>query len=241
MKCNYPFGTFPEWVLNAKVSDRAFRLWCHLDRLRRGAESIEVKLQEIADWLGCSSRSIERSIGELKTVSALVVEPNVDGRGQRESTYFLWPWGGDTGDGASYGTGDGAAAPSVTDPGTTPVTDPSSLSERKRPARSQANGAPRKGIHPEGKKILDAFYESRKQSGEPPPVPRSWPEATRIIGEFLELGHAPTRILEALETAPAITANCLSFTLNNPRKSAPADDRPSTWGVDLATEEEVWE
>jgi hypothetical protein len=30
------------------------------------------------------------------------------------------------------------------------------------PARSQANGAPRMAMHPQGKQILDEFYESRK-------------------------------------------------------------------------------
>ena len=89
------------------------------------------------------------------------------------------------------------------------------------PACSQANGAARKGVHPEGTKILDAFYESRKQSGQPLPVPRNWAEATRIIGKFIEAGYASTRILEALEIAPAIATNCMNIALDRLAKSDP--------------------
>jgi hypothetical protein len=137
MKCNHPFGTFPEWMLDAEVSDRAFRLFGQLDRHRRGAKSIEVKQQEISDWLGCSLKSVERALHELRAIGAIDVVPNVDGlRGQRESTYFLWPWGGDTGDGASYVSSDGAGTPSVTDPGTTPVTSLARASRSRSPLQA---------------------------------------------------------------------------------------------------------
>ena len=110
------------------------------------------------------------------------------------------------------------------------------------PARSQANGAPkqRKEMHSGGKQILDEFYESRKKSGQPLVV-KNWPEATRTIGRFLDEGVAPTRIRGALEIAPNISIGCLNIALDKLAKSTPADDRPSTWGVELATEEEVWE
>jgi hypothetical protein len=218
MKRNYPFGTFPEWVLDAEVSDRAFRVWCCLDRYRRGADSIEVKQQEIADRLHCSLSSVERAIRELRAIHAIDVVSNVDGlRGQRESTYFLWPCGDVSCDGAVTSPVTDPATSPVTDSATSPVTDPSSLLESKRdreksPARSQANGAPLKGIHPVGERLLREAHDSRPRPR--PLIPNgSWPTLTRTIGALIDEGHDPARIREALMTVPTYSTGTLNIAL----------------------------
>ena len=90
------------------------------------------------------------------------------------------------------------------------------------PARSQANGASRKKMHQKGKQILDEFYESRKGT-QNPVVVANWPQASRIIGQYIDEGVEPTRIRAALEIAPAIATNCINIALAKLAKSDPTN------------------
>ena len=80
------------------------------------------------------------------------------------------------------------------------------------PARSQANGASRKKMHQKGKQILDEFYESRKGT-QNPVVVANWPQASRIIGQYIDEGVEPARIRAALEIAMNISTGCLNIAL----------------------------
>lgn len=61
-------------------------------------------------------------------------------------------------------------------------------------------------------------------TGTPSPVVvKNWPEASRIIGRFLDEGVAPARVREALEIAPNVSNGCINVALANLAKSDPVN------------------
>jgi hypothetical protein len=213
VKRREPFAMVPEWILDAEISDRAKVLFAILDRYIRGnPDGCRLKRSEIARRMRCSEDTVDRALAELDAIAAVRVQANTGAHGRKPSTYRLWPFVSEVRADAESGIRlDAASQESAT------TRSPSSLLERKRPAHSQANGAPWKGTHPEGEKILREFYESR----QPRPVIKNWPQATRMVGRYLDEGYPPARIRAALVDAPNVSIGCINVALDKLAKSGP--------------------
>lgn len=69
------FGIVPLWVTEAKLSDRAVRLYALLSGLRDyGTDMATVGRKALAKKLNCSDDSLDRAKSELEKVGALTVE-----------------------------------------------------------------------------------------------------------------------------------------------------------------------
>lgn len=86
-----PFGVVPAWVMDAEISDRAVRLYALLARLASSPEEAAMPggKQEIAERLRCAKSSVEKALGELRTLGAVSVEVRMDGRVRLPNGYVV--------------------------------------------------------------------------------------------------------------------------------------------------------
>lgn len=84
-----PFALVPEWVVDASISDRAFRLYATLARYADQKGLAWPRRSVLADRLGTSVKSIDRAMGELEALGAVVIEARFDDGGQRSNLYHV--------------------------------------------------------------------------------------------------------------------------------------------------------
>jgi hypothetical protein len=76
LKRQHRFTVTPEHlILDPRVSDRAFRLWCRLDRFAGDREVAFPTNETLAVWLDCDPSSVARARKELVDAGWLLVEP----------------------------------------------------------------------------------------------------------------------------------------------------------------------
>lgn len=117
-----PFAMVPEWLLMADVSDRAVRLFAVLDRHAGKEGTAYPGRARLAQLLGCSPGSVDRSVRELADAGAVTTVARFRDDGSRTSNdYWLWPSSPpvetplSTGDeGGLFTGGEGASPPVVT-------------------------------------------------------------------------------------------------------------------------------
>lgn len=80
-----PFSIVPAWVLDSDLSDGAVRLYAVLLRYADGDDQAWPSRTTLAARLRCSVDTIDRRIGELRTLGALTTEARYDGEGGRRS------------------------------------------------------------------------------------------------------------------------------------------------------------
>lgn len=79
-----PYAVTPAWLLEADISDRAFRLYCYLAlRVNRDKGYAWPTRKRIADALRCSPKSVDRAVQELIEIGAIEVR-------KRRSEYGDW-------------------------------------------------------------------------------------------------------------------------------------------------------
>ena len=80
LRREYRFTTLPEHLIRDKrVSDRAVRLWCILDRYAGGDGEAFPLRATLADDLSCSVATVDRAINELVQRGWLAKERRGDG------------------------------------------------------------------------------------------------------------------------------------------------------------------
>lgn len=83
---SHRFSMTPEHLtLDPRISDRAHRMWCRIDRLGEGAKTVPSVREELSIELDCSLSSVDRAIAELVSAGWLRVERQPGG----ESLYTL--------------------------------------------------------------------------------------------------------------------------------------------------------
>jgi len=87
-----PYGTIPEWVLDADISDRAVRLWVVLDRYAGQNDRAYPGRRATAERMRCSVDSVDRAMAELVAIDAVIVHAEYrNDRSQTTNSYYLWP------------------------------------------------------------------------------------------------------------------------------------------------------
>lgn len=83
-----PFAIVPEWMIDADVSDRAFRLYSILSRYADGDGFCWPSRRTLADRLRCSVDTLDRTVRELVDGGMLTVAARVDDAGDRASNGY---------------------------------------------------------------------------------------------------------------------------------------------------------
>ena len=84
---NY-FSMIPEWVLDAKISATAVRLYCVLQRYANSDGLCHPSRRTLAERCGCSTATIDRAVDELVDIRALVVSHRRTERGDQTSNLY---------------------------------------------------------------------------------------------------------------------------------------------------------
>jgi hypothetical protein len=84
------FSIIPDWVLDAKISDRAVRIYGILARYADNETLVAFpKRETIASRAGCHVKSVDRAMQELVQIGAITKEHRKTGNGYQSNLYTL--------------------------------------------------------------------------------------------------------------------------------------------------------
>lgn len=89
LRTDVEFAIVPEWILAAKVSDRAVRLYAVLSRYADREGAAHPARRTLAGDVGCSVDSVDRAIAELRLLQALEVTQRTDDAGDPTSNEYV--------------------------------------------------------------------------------------------------------------------------------------------------------
>lgn len=87
-----PHARVPEWLLDADISDRAFRLYALLSRYANGDGRAWPGKKLLADRLGCAKSTLEAALAELAEAGAVAVLPRFRDDGSQAQNDYLLHW-----------------------------------------------------------------------------------------------------------------------------------------------------
>jgi hypothetical protein len=83
------FAIVPEWVLYSALSDKAVRLYAVLNRYANREGKANPSRRTLAERLGSSLRTVDRTLDELVAFGAVDVAPQFDEAGDRTANEYL--------------------------------------------------------------------------------------------------------------------------------------------------------
>jgi len=83
-----PFAIVPEWLIDAKISDRALRLYCILARYADANGDAFPARSTLAERMRCAERTVDAALAALIEAGALTVEPRQRANGSQTSNRY---------------------------------------------------------------------------------------------------------------------------------------------------------
>lgn len=251
-----PFAMVPEWLLDSEVSDRAVRLYAMLRRYADSAGRAYPSRRRLGERLGCSEKSVDRTIGELVECGVLVVTPRFSDRGDRAANDYRLV---DERTPVSPGGVTGGPTPLVTG-GPTPLDTGDEGKEESQffneshtqrettasqwpdtdssvPTSETASEVEVWGSTTNAKTaratmaraMVTDWWDERKAAGDPPAQP--FMAVVKVVERVLANGVAAAAVAWALRNVPTVSAGAIEMALS--RRAGRGQARSSTTATAL--------
>lgn len=232
---NEPFALVPEWLLDGDVSDRAVRLFAVLHRYADKDGRAYPGRARLADRLRCSTASIDRAIGELEQVGAVLVERRPkDDKSWHTNNYYLWPKSSRV----RGGWPTGEATPSLTaDEGGSPTGDEqtkASWNESQLVPIANSNGVVTAATSLVNGSLFDRWWKAYPKKVAKPAAAKAFPAALKKAGSVELLIAAAERYANDPTRKPDYTANPATWLKDERWTDEPAESttpKPKSFGA----------